>query len=35
MDFQYTEKVQDLITQVRHFIDTEIRPVEGRAITYF
>lgn len=29
MDFQYTEKVQDLITQVRHFIDTEIRPVEG------
>ncbi|MBB10991.1 MAG: acyl-CoA dehydrogenase [Alcanivorax sp.] len=29
MDFQYTEKVQDLINQVRHFIDTEIRPVEG------
>ena len=29
MDFQYTEKVQDLINQVRHFINTEIRPVEG------
>jgi len=29
MDFQYTEKMQTLIAQVRDFINTEIRPVEG------
>ena len=29
MDFQYTEKMQTLITQVRDFINNEIRPAEN------
>ncbi|MCK0153828.1 acyl-CoA dehydrogenase family protein [Alcanivorax sp. S6407] len=30
MDFQYTDKMKDLVLQVREFINTEIRPAEGR-----
>ena len=28
MDFQYSEKTQDLINQVRDFIDNEVVPAE-------
>ena len=30
MDFQYTDKMKDLVLQVREFINTEIRPAEAR-----
>ncbi len=30
MDFQYTDKMKDLVQQVRSFINTEIRPAEAR-----
>lgn len=30
MDFQYTDKMNELVLQVREFINTEIRPVEAR-----
>lgn len=30
MDFQYTDKMKDLVQQVRTFINTEIRPAEAR-----
>ncbi|KGD66602.1 acyl-CoA dehydrogenase [Alcanivorax nanhaiticus] len=30
MDFQYTDKMKELVLQVREFINTEIRPVEAR-----
>ena len=30
MDFQYTDKMKELVQQVRSFINTEIRPAEAR-----
>ncbi len=30
MDFQYTDKMKDLVLQVREFINSEIRPAEAR-----